>query len=69
MSLSTLEIRRANDNFHECPKCSRLSLTQTKSGVYECIWCNFRRDISQPRSGPVAFLGAIFGILACLALL
>lgn len=69
MSLSTLELRRAHDAFHECPKCSRHALTQTSSGIYECIWCNFRRDVSQPRNGPLAFLGGIAGILVCLALL
>lgn len=41
------------NNFHEqlhvlyeCPKCGRHALTKISSERYECLWCNFHRNLS-----------------------
>lgn len=35
----------------ECPKCGRKGLVKQSNDVYQCLWCRFRRDLSE--SDPV----------------
>lgn len=43
------ELREHVHTLHECPNCGRRALAQVSSERYECLWCNFYRDLSQPR--------------------
>ena len=63
------------DNFYthsqvlyECPKCGRHALTQVSSERYECLWCNFRRDLSHrhdlTRSGRIDSGAFFFALIA-----
>lgn len=50
------------DHFHvlyECPKCGRHALTKVSSERYECLWCNFHRDLSHRRG--IAHTGRVDG--------
>ncbi|MEM7064009.1 MAG: hypothetical protein AAF572_12705 [Cyanobacteria bacterium P01_B01_bin.77] len=52
---------------HECPQCGKHSLVQTTSTKFECIWCDFHRDLNAKpqKSKSNVFLSAIvlFGII------
>ncbi|GEM_PF-1837371 len=32
---------------HECPKCGKKALV-ARGDRFQCLWCNFTRDISEP---------------------
>ena len=39
----------SRDNSHvlcECPNCGRRALAQISNERYECLWCDFYRDLS-----------------------
>ncbi len=58
----------------ECPKCGKSSIVSHQTGIYQCLSCDFERDLS---TEPVAkanmgfgeFLFACAGVLVTLALL
>ena len=58
-----------HDNAHvlcECPNCGRKALAQVSSKRYECLWCDFNRDLSRRhRPTPTRGLdgGAFFFVL------
>lgn len=47
MRSEVVEIRDSKDILHDCPKCNKKALAQVEPGVFECIWCGFRRDVTQ----------------------
>jgi ribosomal protein L37AE/L43A len=69
MTKNLLPIRDSRDIMHDCPKCAKQTLNQIEPGVFECIWCGFRKDISQRNGGPVAVIATAGGILLLIALL
>lgn len=34
----------------ECPKCNKKSLVQRGNDLYECLYCDFKRDFTKPVS-------------------
>lgn len=40
------ELRDHSPTLLECPNCGKRALAQTSSERYECLWCNFHRDLS-----------------------
>ncbi|MCA1993562.1 MAG: hypothetical protein LDL41_16195 [Coleofasciculus sp. S288] len=32
----------------ECPECGKKSVVRHKEELYECLSCNFKRDLSEP---------------------
>lgn len=58
----------------ECPKCSKTAIVSHQSGVYQCLNCNFERDLSPegptalPQPGIGEFFFAIGGFLVTAAL-
>ena len=61
----------------ECPKCSKHTLIQRKSDLYQCVNCDFERDFSQSidedykeeegaGGGILAFFLVVFTVFALL---
>lgn len=57
----------------ECPECGKKSVVRHKEELYECLSCNFKRDLSvSPKSEPksdmwdmgVLLVGLIAGLVA-----
>jgi ribosomal protein L37AE/L43A len=69
MNSDLLNVRDSRDILHECPKCSRKALSQVEAGVYECIWCGFRRNISRSQGGFFATAVTVGGVIFLIALL
>ena len=70
MRSEIVEIRDSKDILHDCPKCNKKALAQVEPGVFECIWCGFRRDVTQPQRGFwSALLAALGGVGLLLVLL
>ncbi|WP_204137159.1 hypothetical protein [Halomicronema sp. CCY15110] len=59
----------------ECPKCSKNSIVSHQNGIYQCLSCNFERDLSTeneflPAKGGLGELVfAIGGFLVAAALI
>jgi len=59
----------------ECPKCGKNAIVSHQSGVYQCLNCNFERDLSTDsdaafnKAGIGEFFFAIGGFLVTAALL
>jgi len=59
----------------ECPKCGKHAIVSHQSGIYQCLNCNFERDLSPEsvtafqKSGIGEFVFAIGGFLVMAALL
>jgi hypothetical protein len=51
------------------PDAPKKTLNQIEAGVFECIWCGFRKNISQRHSGPVAVAATVGGIILLIAIL
>ncbi len=69
MTQNLFDSRDSRDILHNCPKCDKQTLNQTEAGIFECIWCGFRKDISQRNGGPVAVIAMAGGIILLIALL
>ena len=41
---------KEKDPFYPCPKCSKNALVQRDLDRYYCLWCGFRKDISEGES-------------------
>lgn len=57
----------------ECPKCGKNAIVSHQSGVYQCLNCNFERDLAlegqSSRAGGIGeMLVGLGGILLTLAL-
>ena len=39
--------REHSEQLHNCPKCGKHSLARVSEQRYQCVWCRFRRDLSQ----------------------
>lgn len=37
----------------ECPRCGKHVLVRRGSDYYQCLWCGFRRNLSEPEGLPV----------------
>lgn len=44
------ELRNNTPVLCECPNCGRKALAQISSERYECLWCDFHRDLSRRHS-------------------
>ncbi len=74
MSLDTID---RHETLHECPNCGKRSLAQIGQERFECLWCGFRRNLSDHRWGSggnggggmdgIGFLAIIAGIALVLA--
>jgi ribosomal protein L37E len=60
-----LEIR---NTLEECPKCGKHSLAQRGHDKYQCLWCGFYRDISEPQWGNIVVMAAIFVVVLIVSL-
>ena len=58
MSSELVELRRA-EVLHECPKCGKRALAQVNQECFKCLWCHFRRDLSEPTWGGGGVLAAL----------
>ncbi len=68
MRSEIIEFReRGKEPFHQCPKCSKQSLVQRDNDRFDCLWCGFRRDLSE--TGNSSILGWITLPLGLLLLL
>jgi len=38
----------------ECPKCSKKGLVHRQNDLYQCLICDFKRDLSEPNKPPQA---------------
>lgn len=47
----------------ECPKCSKQTLIQRNSDLYQCLSCDFERDFSQSQEEDCSEENAGNGIL------
>ncbi len=36
----------------ECPQCGKKTIIQRKTDLYECIGCDFKRDLTTPTVSP-----------------
>lgn len=60
----------------ECPRCGKHTIVQIREGVYQCLHCDFKRDLSEAgRSGsadtssnPIPVFIGVLGFLATLVL-
>lgn len=56
------DLKEHSHTLMECPNCGKRALAQTSSERYECLWCNFYRDLAHrhglSRSG--RFDGGLF---------
>lgn len=57
---------KEKDPFYPCPKCSKNALVQRDLDRYYCLWCGFKKDISE---GESRGSGISFGLLLILLLL
>lgn len=39
-----------NNLLMECPKCGRRALVERRSGLYQCVGCDFKRDLAKSDS-------------------
>lgn len=65
----SLELLERAETLHECPKCGKRALAQTSHNRFECLWCNFRRDLSEPYFGGGALAALISSVFFILLLL
>lgn len=68
-SLMSLELLERTETLHECPRCGKRALAQVSHDRFECLWCRFRRDLSEPNLvGGGGFWAALLSALVVLAL-
>jgi hypothetical protein len=60
------EVHEYHDAMHVCPKCGKRSLTRVGEGRFHCLWCGFRRNITD---GELSYQGGFFGGLLLLSFL
>ena len=68
MTQNLFDPRDSRDILHDCPKCSKKTLNQIEPGIFECIWCGFRKDLSQKDSGAAVAI-TVAGIILLIAFL
>lgn len=39
----------AHANILDCPKCSKKALVERRNDLYQCLSCDFKRDLADPR--------------------
>jgi hypothetical protein len=39
----------------ECPKCSKKTVVERGNSFYQCLACDFQRDLAKPESKPDEF--------------
>jgi len=54
------------DCFSECPRCEKRTLYQRSAHYFICLWCGFRRDISEPEP---SFLSTVLMLLTLVVLI
>jgi len=57
----------------ECPKCGKRSIVSPKDGTYQCLSCDFKRDLNPPSkpqqsNDTPAFLVGSLGFLVVILL-
>lgn len=56
-----------NDDLQVCPRCGRRALAHVHDSKYECLWCGFSRDLSEPRWTVIpAGMALVFLVIAIL---
>jgi ribosomal protein L37E len=61
MNQEFLEIR---NTLPECPRCGKSSLAQLSRNKYQCLWCGFNRDLSEPEWTGVILISGLIGFFA-----
>lgn len=59
----SVDLVKRHETLHECPKCGKRSLAQIGQERFECVWCDFRRDLSEPYWGGGGLIGALLAAL------
>ena len=61
----------------ECPRCGKHTIVQSREGVYQCLHCDFKRDLNEASrdasaadtgSNPFPVFIGVLGFLATLVL-
>jgi predicted nucleic-acid-binding Zn-ribbon protein len=60
------EVHEYHDAMHSCPKCGKRSLARVGEGHFHCLWCGFRRNITE---GEYSYNGGPLGALLVVSLL
>lgn len=42
----SLDMMDRHETLHECPNCGKRALVQIGQERFECLWCGFRRNLS-----------------------
>lgn len=58
-----------NNIFYVCPKCSKNSLVKKRDDLYQCLWCDFRKDVSRGNDNLAIVILALMGVFLLLLLL
>lgn len=60
------ELQSSKHSLPECPNCGRNALVQPSRDRYHCLWCGFKRDLSEPEweTSLVLFLLALAIVMA-----
>ncbi|MDX2215143.1 MAG: hypothetical protein SFY66_17790 [Oculatellaceae cyanobacterium bins.114] len=37
-------------NILDCPKCSKRALVERRNDLYQCLSCDFKRDLAEPKN-------------------
>lgn len=52
----------------ECPKCGKRTLVKRQDSLYQCIACDFKKDLEHPESGSSGF-ALVFAIALLIILI
>jgi hypothetical protein len=55
------EVHEYHDAMHDCPKCGKRALTHLSAGHFNCIWCGFKRNVSDREHSYMGVDGSVAG--------